>query len=145
MATFPRALVLPNDPAPANLEAAQYSIPFCVALALVRGAGALLPMREAHLADPEVLALASRIRLSVDPSYEEVFPAAVPARVVIASRGPDAEPCRPGPRVSRRRSALYRPAGEVRCAGRTEHEPIGCGASEDGYTGAESWNGDRLR
>jgi 2-methylcitrate dehydratase PrpD len=87
VATFPRALVLPNDPAPANLEAAQYSVPFCVALALVRGAGALLPMREAHLADPEVLALASRIRLSVDPSYEEVFPAAVPARVVIASAG----------------------------------------------------------
>ncbi|WP_307280894.1 MmgE/PrpD family protein [Labrys wisconsinensis] len=85
VATFPRALMLPNDPAPASLEAAQYSIPFCVALALVRGAGALLPMQEAHLADAQVLALAARIRLTVDPAYETAFPAMVPARVTMTS------------------------------------------------------------
>src|SRR5882672_1260889 len=33
-----------NSAAASALEAAQYSIPFCVALALVRGADALLPM-----------------------------------------------------------------------------------------------------
>lgn len=81
--TFSRALTLNNEPAPASLEAAQYSIPFCVALALVRGAEALLPMDEGHLGDPAVVSLARRVRLTVEPSFDALFPAAAPGRVSI--------------------------------------------------------------
>lgn len=83
--TFARALQLNNDVDPITLEAAQYSIPFCVALAALRGADALLPLRQESLGDPVVVALARRVRLRVDPSFDRMFSAAVPARVEIAT------------------------------------------------------------
>jgi 2-methylcitrate dehydratase PrpD len=83
--TFGRALRLNNDLAPDNLEAAQYSVPFCLALATLRGTEALLPLEESSLNDPEVLALAKRIKLVVDPELDAMFPNAVPARVVVTT------------------------------------------------------------
>jgi 2-methylcitrate dehydratase PrpD len=77
---------LNNDRAPANLEAAQYSIPFCVALAAVRGSDALLPIQESSLRDPDVLSLSRKVTLHVDPELDAMFPSAVPSRVVIAHR-----------------------------------------------------------
>jgi len=102
--TFGRTLRLNNDLAPDNLEAAQYSVPFCMALAALRGTEALLPLKENSLKDPEVLALAKCIKLTVDPELDAMFPEAVPARVVITtSRGhsahtvlaPKGEPANP--------------------------------------------------
>ncbi|MCG8356787.1 MAG: hypothetical protein MI920_14550, partial [Kiloniellales bacterium] len=81
--TFGRALRLNNDLAPANLEAAQYSLPFCIALVALRGTGALLPLREGSLADREVLALAERVHLQVDPQLDAMFSEAVPARLEV--------------------------------------------------------------
>ena len=81
--TFGRALRLNNDLAPANLEAAQYSLPFCIALVALRGTGALLPLREGSLADREVLALAERVHLRVDPQLDAMFSEAVPARLEV--------------------------------------------------------------
>jgi 2-methylcitrate dehydratase PrpD len=81
--TFARALTLGNETAPATLEAAQYSVPFCSSLGMVRGAEALLPLRETSLADPEVLALARRVTLAVDPALDAMFSRMVPARVVV--------------------------------------------------------------
>ena len=83
--TFGRALRLNNDLVPDNLEAAQYSVPFCLALAALRGTEALLPLKEDSLNDSEVLALARRIKLVVDPELDAMFPNAVPARVVITT------------------------------------------------------------
>lgn len=80
---FREGLKLPNSPAPATLEQAQYSYPFCCALAALRGPEALLPMREAHLRDPEVLALAARVDLVAAPEFDGQFPAGTPARVVL--------------------------------------------------------------
>lgn len=85
--TFARALKLNNDTRPSTLEAAQYSVPFCVALAAVRGSGALLPLRESSLHDEAVLALAARVKLVVDPRLDAMFSGAVPARVEIVSGG----------------------------------------------------------
>lgn len=85
--TFERALTLPNQAAPASNEAAQYSIPFCVAVALCHGEAALLPLEDRHLCDPDVLALAGRVKLKVDPRYAGAFPAATPASVVIIANG----------------------------------------------------------
>lgn len=89
VATFPRALVLGNQPSPESMEAAQYSIPFSVALALTRGPRALLPLRRDSLDDGETVALAHRVRLSVDSEYENVFPGRVPAAVTIITAQDD--------------------------------------------------------
>jgi 2-methylcitrate dehydratase PrpD len=85
--TFERALSLPNLPDPSTNEAAQYSIPFCVALALVHGEQALLPLKEEHLGDPSVVALARRIKLVNSRNYEHAFPVSTPARVTIVGKG----------------------------------------------------------
>lgn len=81
--TFARALQLNNDTEPLTLEAAQYSVPFCLALAAVRGTEALLPLREESLNDRTVLALARRVTLSIDPDLDAMFSSAVPARLEV--------------------------------------------------------------
>ena len=83
---FSRALQLNNDVSPQNLEAAQYSIPFCVALVGVRGASALLPLNEKSLNDEEVLRLSTKIKLESDTVLDSMFPEAVPAEVTISTR-----------------------------------------------------------
>lgn len=85
--TFARALQLNNDVEPRTLEAAQYSVPFCVALAATLGPGALLPLAECALQEPAVLALARRVTLRLDPDLDAMFSRAVPARVEIATAG----------------------------------------------------------
>jgi 2-methylcitrate dehydratase PrpD len=85
--TFERALTLPNQPAPTSNEAAQYSIPFCVAVALLHGKAALLPLEDRYLADPAVLALASRVTLKTSPRYAGAFPSTTPATLSIVSGG----------------------------------------------------------
>ncbi len=85
--TFARALSLPNAVRPQSSEAAQYSIPFCVALALVHGEEALLPLQVCHLADPAVLALSQRVNLVRSDDYAGAFPVSTPARVTIVAKG----------------------------------------------------------
>jgi 2-methylcitrate dehydratase PrpD len=80
---FAWALRLNNETAPKTEESAQYSIPFCTALALTRGAGALIEIGTAALADPATIALAAKVKLAVDPVYDTMFPAQVPSRVRI--------------------------------------------------------------
>jgi 2-methylcitrate dehydratase PrpD len=80
--TFSQALSLNNDLAPPTLEAAQYSVPFCVAAAAIHGAEALLPLEERILADRAVLGFAPRVTLALAPDLDAMFPKGVPARVV---------------------------------------------------------------
>ena len=81
--TFERATTLFNDANPTSLEAGQYSVPFCVATAITRGGDALLPLESSTLGSPEIVSLAERIRLQVDPDLDAAFPGKVPARVTI--------------------------------------------------------------
>lgn len=81
--TFGRALMLDNHPAPESIESAQYSIPFCLALAAIHGGEALLPFRPDSLADERVIALAKKVSLRMDPTLDRTFPAASPARVTV--------------------------------------------------------------
>jgi 2-methylcitrate dehydratase PrpD len=85
--TFERALTLPNQTAPRSIEEAQYSIPFCIALALVHGKDALLPLCDTHLFDPAVLGLAGRIDLKAALDYRDSFPNTTPARVTMTAHG----------------------------------------------------------
>lgn len=80
---FPEAGKIPNSPAPESFEAAQFSIPFCVALAALRGAAALRPLQVESLADTDVLALARLVALRFPAEFSGKFPAATPARVRI--------------------------------------------------------------
>lgn len=81
--TFGRALMLNNHPAPESIESAQYSIPFCLALAAIHGGEALLPFRPDSLADGRVIALAKKVTLRMDPTLDRTFPAASPARLTV--------------------------------------------------------------
>jgi 2-methylcitrate dehydratase PrpD len=56
-----------NIPAPTDLMMAQYSVPFCVALALYRDARDPHSFNDAALRDPDIRALAARVTITVDP------------------------------------------------------------------------------
>ncbi len=83
--TFVRAATLPNHSQPKDVIAAQFSLPFVVAAAMVRGADALLPLDPRLLSDAEVVRVASGIEVRVDDALDAMFPAKVPARVRIAT------------------------------------------------------------
>lgn len=83
--TFGPTLTLNNDLAPPTLEAAQYSVPFCLAAAAVHGAASLLPLEEPLLRDPQVLAFAPRVTLSVAADLDAMFPRSVPARIAVTT------------------------------------------------------------
>ena len=85
--TFERALRLNNYADPATLEGAQYSLPFCLAVAAVGGAEALLPLTADWLQRPDIVALARRITLHVDPDLDARFPAETGARVRLQTAG----------------------------------------------------------
>jgi 2-methylcitrate dehydratase PrpD len=83
---FERALRLNNYPDPDSLEGAQYSIPFCLAVAAVAGKNALLPMRPGLLSREEITGLARKIRLFEDAALTDLFPETVPAQVIVHTR-----------------------------------------------------------
>lgn len=83
--TFAQTLWLNNDLAPPTLEAAQYSVPFCLAATAIHGGKALLPLDDALLADPKVLAFAPRVSLAVASDLDPMFPRSVPARIAVTT------------------------------------------------------------
>ena len=58
-------------------------MPFCLAVAAIYGADALLPLEEKYLSDPDVLAFAPLVTLSVAADLDQMFPQRVPARIVV--------------------------------------------------------------
>jgi 2-methylcitrate dehydratase PrpD len=81
--TFARALRLNNDADPNRIESAQYSVPFCLAVAALEGPDGLLPLDAALLHRPDLVALAGRVALSIDPELDRLFPERSAARVVV--------------------------------------------------------------
>jgi 2-methylcitrate dehydratase PrpD len=71
------------DYTPATTIAAQYSIPFSLALALSRGKIGPEELTEANLHDPELLGLAQRVKVSVDPEFDQLFPEKTAIRVTL--------------------------------------------------------------
>ena len=82
--TYKATFNLSNRVAPISLVEAQYSVPFCLAVAAVHGADGLLPLREPLLRDERVLEVAKRVVVRHDPSIEPLFPRRSPARVVVS-------------------------------------------------------------
>ena len=83
---FKRALNIKNHTHPASIEGAQYSIPFCLAVAAHEGATALLPLSASLLVRPDLSHWAERIRLYLDSEAEALFPAMTKARIVLETR-----------------------------------------------------------
>ena len=81
--TFRTAMELPNEARPASFESAQYSLPFAVAVALVLGTDALLPLAKDTLSNSEVLALAERVDLLHDATMDAAYPRTTPTEVLI--------------------------------------------------------------
>jgi len=80
--TFKKALTL-NHQAPESSEAAQYSIPFCVANVFVHGAFGPNEVNEKNLHHPAVNELMKKIRLVHAEDLEPLFPRTRPARVTV--------------------------------------------------------------
>lgn len=81
ISTFQRALSLKNHASPPDLIAAQFSLPFVVAVAIVDGEDALKPLSEQTLGRPDIVRVAKKIRMAVDRQLDACFPAQIPARV----------------------------------------------------------------
>jgi 2-methylcitrate dehydratase PrpD len=74
------------DYTPATTVAAQYSIPFSLALALRYGRIGPGELSESNLKDPELLELARKVRVSVDPDLDRLFPEQTAIRVELRTR-----------------------------------------------------------
>lgn len=85
--TYQATFNLSNKPHPATLVEAQYSVPYCLALCLLHGSDALVPLKTAQLNDADVHNLANRISVIHDLAIEPLFPKRSPARVVVNLAG----------------------------------------------------------
>jgi 2-methylcitrate dehydratase PrpD len=70
-----------SNPAPADTMDAQYSIPYCAALALLRDPGDPRNFEPAAYNDPTLRALAARVETRVDDACEAVYPQRFGSRV----------------------------------------------------------------
>ncbi len=77
------AFNLTNHVNPPNFEAAQFSIPFGLAIAAVDGAAALQPLKSQALGRTELVDFAERVTLTIDPELDALFPRQVAQRVTI--------------------------------------------------------------
>jgi 2-methylcitrate dehydratase PrpD len=74
---------------PRDTEQAQYSLPFPVAAAALRGRLGFAEVSDEACLDPEILTLADRVELIDEPAFSSVFPADRIARAEIVFQGGD--------------------------------------------------------
>jgi 2-methylcitrate dehydratase PrpD len=72
-----------DHPAPANMLAAKFSMPFSLATFIVNGAASLDAFRDSARTDAATRALAARIRINEDPALTARLPGLRPARVTV--------------------------------------------------------------
>lgn len=80
--TFWEVTRLTNDQ-PSNTIAAQFSIQFALAVALLYDRIGPDEVSDAHIRDPAILSLARKVRVSVDDALDRQFPAKTMARVTM--------------------------------------------------------------
>ena len=83
---YSQALGLLEGMQPTTPYAAKFSLPFCVATALVHGDLAPQRFTDASIHEAEVLALTDRVRFTTDPGLDRLYPAAWPAIVMVTTR-----------------------------------------------------------
>lgn len=95
-----------GEPAPIDTMGAQYSIPYCAAVALLADPRDPASFRTEAVNDPRTRSLAARVKIVVDPQIEAVYPGKFGARVrlelvggtpfersVLECHGTPADPC----------------------------------------------------
>jgi len=87
VATYSGALRLANPPRPQGFTDIQFSIPYCLGLAALDGSEALLPLTAAAVGRPEVVAIAEKVSLRLDPEIDARFPAETLTRVTLRAAG----------------------------------------------------------
>jgi 2-methylcitrate dehydratase PrpD len=80
--TFWEVTRLANDQ-PSNTIAAQFSVQFALAIALMHDKIGPAEVSDAHIHDPAILSLARKVQVSVDDTLDRQFPAKTMARVTI--------------------------------------------------------------
>ncbi|TVR08900.1 MAG: MmgE/PrpD family protein [Salinarimonadaceae bacterium] len=82
VATYNLAVEL-DDPAPRNMLAARFSVPFAVATALVTGRTDVTSFTGDRLTDPAIRALGARVRVVEDAAMTAALPDNRPARITL--------------------------------------------------------------
>lgn len=59
---------------PKNRDDAQFNIPFCVAIALIRGNALLPTFSDANVNDPEIKAFMDKVKIIVNPELDKLLP-----------------------------------------------------------------------
>jgi 2-methylcitrate dehydratase PrpD len=85
--TYSGALRLANRPRPHGFTDIQFSIPYCLGLIALDGSQALLPLTQGAVGRPDVLALAEKVTLRLDPELDARFPAETLSRVTVRAYG----------------------------------------------------------
>jgi 2-methylcitrate dehydratase PrpD len=85
--TYSGALRLTNRPDPEGFTEIQFSIPYCLGLVALHGREGLLPLTEEHVERPEIVAIARKVSLRLDPEIEARFPAETLTRLTVTAGG----------------------------------------------------------
>ncbi|GMQ90105.1 MAG: MmgE/PrpD family protein [Gammaproteobacteria bacterium] len=72
--TYAKALEITGNPKPRTAFEAKFSLPYCVAVALLTGQVRLDAFSSERLADPQVHQVMARFELQVDPEIDAAFP-----------------------------------------------------------------------
>jgi 2-methylcitrate dehydratase PrpD len=83
--SYAKSLEICGNADPVTAFEAKFSLPYCVAAALVRGSLRRAAFEDDALADPAIRALAARVAHGVDPDCEAAFPRARSAKVAIVT------------------------------------------------------------
>jgi 2-methylcitrate dehydratase PrpD len=75
-----------DNPTPRTMEDAQYSIPFVLAAILVDGEFGPDQMRTEKLTDPEILAIAKRVKIEPEPEFDKSFPRLIQCEVRVTTQ-----------------------------------------------------------
>lgn len=84
--TFLQSANLNNLADPPTLESAQYSVPFCMAVAAVQGEDALTPLEAGSLHRSDVIQIASKIKVKWDKKLDALFPGQNPSKVIVKTK-----------------------------------------------------------
>lgn len=80
------ALDIVNNPDPKTVYAAKFSLPFCLALGLVKRKAGLEDFSLETLSDPVIREVMKKIKIEVDPELESMYPERWPVRVTIGTK-----------------------------------------------------------
>ena len=83
--SYAKSLEICGNADPVTAFEAKFSLPYCVAAALVRGSLRRAAFEDDALADPAIRALAAKVAHGVDPDCEAAFPRARSAKVAIVT------------------------------------------------------------